>query len=212
MDFRKADLSISFLTGAILFDAKMERADLFGAQMEGAYLIGAQMDRADLRRAKLEGASLGDAQMERANLRGAQMEGSVFDYSQMTGKPSDVSYLVETNLSMSTNNAGMLRFVDLTEVVFDPQTDFRNVFLDRSVTMTPTFRAQMGNPCQWAQERLDDAVFYAQWRGWVEAIPEPQWFIAWEYIAPAAYRDVTPTPPPPGCTWKTGPMPDAGAE
>lgn len=183
MDFRKAILAKSSLTGA----------NLSGAQMEGAFLWGAQMEGADL--------------------WAAQMEGAIFDYAKLTGVKAAYILLQETNLSMSANNGGMLRFVDLTGAEFDGSTDFRNAFLDGSVRMTDAFRQQMGKPCQWHNDVIeDDATFYGRWRGWIEAAPSNVDPPHWEWIAPEGFEGVEAIKPDQGCAWKTGPMPDTDTQ
>ncbi|MEM1073427.1 MAG: pentapeptide repeat-containing protein [Pseudomonadota bacterium] len=209
-----ADLHGARMQGASLFAAQMGGADLKEAQMQGAVLWGARMEEANLNGAQMQGANLSVAQMEGANLIWAQMEGALFDYSELTGTSDRPSVLAFTNLSASINSGGALRFVNLNGVTFDAQTDFRNAFLDGSVLMTPEFRKQMGSgdekgPCQWAASELYGNLFYGRWRGWLEAAPyqigAPEWIV----IAPEAYKNVKPIPPPLGCEWKTGPMPGA---
>lgn len=110
-----------------------------------------------------------------------------------------MSRLEGTNLRMSINDGGMLRFADLSGAKFDAATDFCNDFLDASVTMTSAFRDRMGNPCQWAEGVLEDNEFDGRWRGWIEAHSPYDWRSGWAYEGPDAYRDVMPIPPPPGC-------------
>lgn len=181
MDFRAADLSNSFLVDATL------------------------------RGARMVGANLSEAQMEGANLSGAQIEGADLNFSILTGRKDRPSFLSNTNLGRSINQGGMLRFVDLTGAEFDSDTDFRNAFLDGSVVMTNDFRDQMGRPCQWADQRLDDAAFFGRWRGWIEARGTHK-LDSWSMNAPEGFEDVTPILPPEGCGWKTGPMPGAEGE
>ena len=88
--------------------------------------------------------------------------------------------------------------------------DFRNAFLDGSVSVTEEFRAQMGAPCQWVTGVIaDDADFYGRWRGSIEARPDDVIFERWAEVATEAFRNAPAIPPPPGCAWKTGPMPGA---
>ncbi|MDW3221892.1 MAG: pentapeptide repeat-containing protein [Paracoccaceae bacterium] len=209
-----ANLSSAQMEGADLWGAQMEGANLSSAQMEGADLWGAQMEGADLRRAQMEGADLRRAQMEGADLRRAQMERAMFDYTRLTGVKTAYIHLQETNLSMSTNHGGMLRFVDLTGADFDGGTDFRNAFLDGSVRMTDAFRQQMGDPCQWHDDVIeDDEIFYGRWRGWIEVGPFNTYALQiWESIAPEGFEGVEAIEPDQGCTWKTGPMPDTDTQ
>jgi hypothetical protein len=134
------------------------------------------------------------------------MEGAVFDYSELTGTRGAINVLSSTNLSRSTNNGGLLWFVDLTEATFDEQTDFRNAFLDGRVKITEAFRAQMGTPCQWMDAVLDDdAEFYGRWRGWIEMTLEKFSQPPWRFIAPEGFQNVEAIPPDEDCEWKTGP-------
>lgn len=179
---------------ANLHSAQMQEVDLSGAHLEGANLSGAQMRMALL---------------SRTTLSRAQMRETILHYSHLTGEPDQVSVLHQTNLSGALNDGGMSRYVDLTPANFDSNTDFRNTFLDGSVKMTEAFRAQMGNPCQWAKKTLVDTELYARWRGWIELDGSTSWN---EVYVPDTYRDITPIPPPPGCVWKTGPMPASAPE
>ena len=131
-------------------------------------------------------------------------------YAQLTGAPDRPAVLDITDLSMAINNGGMLRFVDLRRAIFDEATDFRNTFLDGTVKVTEAFRDQMGNPCQWVNAPLDDSEFYARWQGWIFSGPTPK---SWLFVSvPDACQDITPIPPPPGCEWKTEPMPASAPE
>jgi len=155
--------------------------------------------------------------LEGADLSGAQMEGANLRFALLTGLPTEISLLDRTDLRAAINHGGALRFVDLTSVLFDPHTDFRNAFLDGSVVTTDAFARQMGGdlnrPCQWWPEPIkDDAEFFGRWRGWIAANPDQTILTSWGFIAPAPWRDVTPIPPPEGCDWQTGPMPGAENE
>jgi uncharacterized protein YjbI with pentapeptide repeats len=233
-DLRKAQLQGADLENAMLQSANMERAqlqganlrralmqgaDLFGARLKGVNLEWAQLQEADLKfahlqdanlvLAELQGAELFRAQLQRAdlervNLRGANLERALLSASLLTsgkGQPN----LENTNISASTNNGGALQFVDLTVAIFDEKTDWRNIFLDASVSMTDTFRQQMGGFCQQVPALLSPDDFYAHWRGWLEAAPEGFEY-EWAEIAPDGYHNIAPIAPPEGCHWKTGPM------
>lgn len=181
-----ADLISTQMQGAILVGAQMQGAFLFDAQMQRAWLMNAQMQGASLHMANLQRADLSSAQMQEAVLSEAQMQGAKLDYSQLTGTQDRPSVLDETDLGGVSNDGGMLRFVDLRPAIFDEATDFRNSFLDGSVMMTEAFRFQMGGLCQQAKKSLEDAEFYAGWRGWIEAAPEPR---KWRFMpVPDAYR------------------------
>ncbi len=236
MDLRDAQMISSFLSGARLIGAQMDRANLSGAQMEGAVLSGAQMEGADLFRAQMEGADLSFAQMEGADLfraqmegavlsgaqmegavlsgaqmegavlSGAQMEGAVLSFSHLTGTPDQPTVLESTNLSAGTNNGGALRFVDLTQIKFNAETDFRNAVMDGSVQMTDAFKAQLGDACQMRlDEVLSDEDFHGLWRAWLEHPTNPQ-PVKWPLVASEGFENVPPATLPAGCTWQTGPI------
>ena len=197
-----ADLSFAQMEGADLREAQLLGADLSLAQMERADLSYARMERATLSGAQMEGATLVDAQMEGATLVDAQMEGADLSYSYMTGTDDRKDILGSTNLSASKNNGGALRLVDMTEIVFDARTDFRNAFMDGSVTMTDAFRSQLGDQCQ---SRLDTVLpveeFYGRWLGWLAAETGYSFFIV-SASFPEKWRNVDAIAPDPGCEWK----------
>ncbi|XDA96480.1 pentapeptide repeat-containing protein [Sulfitobacter sp. LCG007] len=199
-DLRNAALRSAFLVGADLRRARMDGAKLQGAHLEGADLKNARLSGVNLKSAQVQGVNLSRTRMDGVNLFGAQMEGAVINYALLAGTRNDPSKMKNTNLSAVESKGSALRFVDLTEAVFDQRTDFRNAFLDASVAMTPEFRAQMGHPCQWTDAVLDDEAFFGRWRGWTEAGPNSE--IYWKNLAPAGFWTVAAIPPPEGCAWK----------
>lgn len=212
-NFGGADLRKSFLAGANLTNAQLQHAILVGSQISWANLRDVQMQKANLRRAQMQGVNLTRAKMQETELTGAQLQGAKFNFSILTGSPKETNDLKKANLSKSANRGGALRFVDLSSAIFDSMTDFRNAFLDGSVALHQDFRTQMGNPCQWVNKVVeDDATFYGYWRGWVEANSSAPKSDKWNRIAPREYQNVTAIPPPEGCTWKTGPMPDTDTQ
>lgn len=213
MDFRKAKLFNSFLVGANLSGAQLDAADLSFAQLEGANLSGARMDGTHLFKAQMEHVHLLGATVKDATFGETRLTGAQIFYTRLLGTKGMPTYLQGADLSGSVKIGGMIRHADLSGIVFDQRTDFRNAFLDGSVTMTPAFRSQMGNPCQWIDvEIADDAEFYGHWRGWVDAAPPEIWPTPWEFVAPERYKSVSAIPPPPGCTWKTNQMKIPGDE
>jgi hypothetical protein len=130
----------------------------------------------------------------------------------LSGIKDSPQVLDDTNLSASTNDGGALRYVELRPARFDRSTDFRNAFLDSSVDVPHVLEERAGRPCQWAWARdanggapLTNVQFYSMWRGWLQT--DQDFFDGtWRSIAPA-WDAVTPVSPPPGCTWKTGPLP-----
>ncbi len=80
-DLQEARLEKAILTGAHLQKANLsrshlQRAKLWNAQLQGADLREANLQGADLREAQLQGADLGNAQLQGANLRGARLQGA----------------------------------------------------------------------------------------------------------------------------------------
>ena len=71
------------MQGAVLREAQMQEAVLFMAQMQGADLFMARMQGADLKRARMQGADLFMARMQGADLRGARMQGADLREAQM---------------------------------------------------------------------------------------------------------------------------------
>jgi uncharacterized protein YjbI with pentapeptide repeats len=94
-DLRKADLSHSNLSGAVLSGANMHHARLRGADLRGANLTKANLTGADLRGANLteanligadlRGASMLLARLTRADLRGADLRGADLRYASLIG-------------------------------------------------------------------------------------------------------------------------------
>jgi len=170
---------------------------------------------ADIFRAKMNGADLRLAQMEGANLSGAQMEGANLSLSHLVGLTDRPISLVNANLTAATNDAGVLRFVDMTGAMWDNRTDFRGAFLDGSVLLPDGFFERMGRPCQWVlNAELNDAEFYSLWRWWVQKTGND-----WLLRSPPPYLDVPDATPEllakynltdckPGQDF--GPMPDDG--
>ncbi len=232
-DFRGANLTGAFMAGIDVrngqFDAsELGQADLEGANMQYATLVGADMRQAVLNHAKLDNAALSKADLRFANLTNASlhhagleeatlisatligtdfwsasMNGVDLSASKISRKETFANNLLDADLNGSTNHGGAIRNANLKSFSFDQDTDWRNVFLDGSVSLPFRLTKRLGEPCQWTRMVLQDEVFFGLWRGWVEQQIAAQWPL----IAPIGWEDVTPIPPPKGCTWKTGPMP-----
>lgn len=195
------------MNGARLREASMDETDLSHAQMDWTDLIGAKIEKTNFTAAQMTGAVLARAHLDTVDLTGAQLQGTVFDYSLVTGRADSPTKLLGTNLRSSRNIGGALRFVDLSEAIFDPSTDWRNVFFDGSVIVPTAMRDQIGQPCLWewvAQnpKSLSDAQFFGRWRGWLTL--NPDWIAeGWkaQQSVPDIWRDVEPIAPPNGCVW-----------
>ncbi|MEM7439831.1 MAG: pentapeptide repeat-containing protein [Pseudomonadota bacterium] len=201
-ELQRASLNRAELQGADLEGAELQHADLRRAKMQRANLSYARMRRVDLSDAELQKADLSEATMQRANLRKAKMHGVKLSLSYLT---KDVK-LTNASLSASINDGGALRDVELTDIKIESTLDWRNVFLDGSVKGADRLIAAMGldtAPCHWAlDEILSDAEFHGRWRGWLElsgSFPRLH--------SPGDPLNVSPIPPPEGCTWYTDPLP-----
>lgn len=200
-DLRKAKLYSAFMTGINLWDARLE---------------GAKLDRA-----QLEESALNFANMAGVKLYGTHLEGADLSYSFLSSPADHSAILKDANISAATNNGGALRDLSLEGVIFDPNTDFRNVFLDGTVSVPEDFARQMGRPasrpCQWVEDPLSDAEFFSIWRWWIlkndsytRKFNTEMWR---DHIALPGWSDV-PLPTPArlaelnlsDCHWKFGPM------
>ncbi|WP_306116562.1 MULTISPECIES: pentapeptide repeat-containing protein [unclassified Roseovarius] len=200
-DLRKAKLYSTFLAGVSLWHARLD----------GATLDHAQMESTALNFAKMAGTKLTNTYLERANL----------SYSYLSSPEGHFANMIDANLSATINEGGALRAMSLQGAKFSRLTDFRNVFLDGSVTVPEDFAAQMGRPlarpCQWVSATLSDPDFFSIWRWWI--LQNPSYSTAFndqmwhEFVAPQGWEDVAlPTDAQlekhglAGCTWQTDKM------
>ena len=105
---RRIDLQGSWLKGATLDRACLQRANLSGAYLQGAdlswaylqeaNLIGARLQWADLLWAQLQGVSFLWTQLQGAHLLWAQLQGANFDKAQLQGANLDEAQLQGANL------------------------------------------------------------------------------------------------------------------
>ncbi|MDJ0638024.1 MAG: pentapeptide repeat-containing protein [Paracoccaceae bacterium] len=165
-DLRSTQLSFTDFTGARATganfgNATMAQALMRWAQMEDAIMNDVELTEASLRNANLSGVDFFGARLTSTDLTGAQMQRASLEATLFLD-----TALTDTNLSAATNFGGALRLTDLTNVVWNGQTDFRNAFLDGSVSMTDAFRRRMGAPCQWLQTTLEESEFFSVWAWW----------------------------------------------
>ena len=85
VNLQKAALWDAQMQGAILIGARMQDAVLTGAQMQKAVLTGAQMQGTILERAQMQGTMLTGAQMQKATLTGTQMQKAVLAETHLQG-------------------------------------------------------------------------------------------------------------------------------
>ena len=79
------NLQGSWLHGANLRKARLEKADLTEVHLEEANLAGARLEKADLTEVHLEEANLAGAHLEEANLAGAHLEGAHLEVANLWG-------------------------------------------------------------------------------------------------------------------------------
>lgn len=201
-DLREALMSSSFMAGAVLWQADMEMAQFQHAQMEGAFFNFAKMKHTIFTNANLQSVN--------------------FSYSLLSGTSQFPNNFIGADISAATSKAGAFRHVEFRNLKFDGQTDFRNTFLDGTVSVPADFARRMGGardrPCQWLTTPLSDAQFYSVWRWWVEIGPDHAMFPdnrLWEKnVAPKGWENVVhPTAQEladlnlTNCKWATGELP-----
>lgn len=145
-----ARLTFTDLTEPNLSGALLHRADLFRARLLST----------DIRFADLSDPNLFGADVNGALLRKTRLTRTTIWFSRLTGTPETPLAFRLTELHGATSQGGMLRFADPGDALFDAETDFRNAFLDDSVTPPAAFRAQMGPPFQRAEDPLDDGTLF----------------------------------------------------
>ena len=73
------------MQGAVLIEAQIQEAHLWGTQLQGANLWRAKMQGSDLSRARLQGANLFDAKMQGADLSLVQLQGADLRAAELQG-------------------------------------------------------------------------------------------------------------------------------
>ena len=81
----KASLSDAWMRGVKLIGANLEEADMAQAHLQGADLTKARMRRAFLNRTRMQGACLNRVRLYQAQLHGAQMQGAKLIAARMQG-------------------------------------------------------------------------------------------------------------------------------
>ena len=81
----RADLAKAYLQGTILFEAHLQKANFREARLQGANLEMARLQAADFIEARMQGAQLFRARLQGAELFGAQMQGARLDYASLQG-------------------------------------------------------------------------------------------------------------------------------
>ncbi|MFF3336625.1 pentapeptide repeat-containing protein [Streptomyces sp. NPDC002888] len=91
VDLRRAQLTGTWLAGAVLIDALLHQADLRGALLWHARLDGADLRATDLTGADLTGAVLKGTRLDQADLRGADLTGTDPGAAGLLGAVADAT-------------------------------------------------------------------------------------------------------------------------
>ena len=126
---QKADLSgahmqSATLRGAKLQDAKLDEAKLQDAKLEGTHLQGAKLNGTRLQDAKLRGAKLQDAELfeaklQDAELRGAYLQGAALDGAYLQKADLSGAHLQEATLSRAHLQEATLRRAKLQDAYLE---------------------------------------------------------------------------------------------
>lgn len=95
---QKAVLEGAHLKGAILMGARLQEAELGGARLQGAHLLNAHLQEADLYEAKLQGAMLHGAHLQGARLTVARLQGADLLFVRLQGANLWQAWLEGANL------------------------------------------------------------------------------------------------------------------
>ncbi|WP_198389276.1 pentapeptide repeat-containing protein [Roseovarius faecimaris] len=225
------DTHITFakIESTVFWYANLTRTSFNNSQITNTTFFDTSLNSVDFSSSGMKEVNFGDVTLTSANFKfsylddvsfgHAKMANTVFDFSYLAGSLDTPTFFAEINLDGATNFGGAMRNLIVDKIDFDERTDFRNAFLDKSVSFSPDFAAQMGTPlnrpCQWVTTHLSDEEYFSLWRWWIERSPE---LIYWDQIAPPEWRNVPRLTPEDiaelgltDCTWKTGPMPGAEA-
>ena len=128
----KAILTKVYLQGTILYKAHLQEANLREARLQGANLEIAHLQAADLVEAHLQGAELFSAYLQAAYLFGAQLQGVRLSAACLQGAKLGGAQLQEANLSSAhlegvNSMLGPDSFADRIRQTIDEETDLRGV-------------------------------------------------------------------------------------
>jgi hypothetical protein len=118
-DFRKAKLSLAYLSEAPFGGANLSDADFSGAELSGADLRGANFAKANLMEADLTGANLSDADLRRLNLTSARLSVADLDGADLSGANLSGANLSRARLVGARLSRAELVKTDLTEADLD---------------------------------------------------------------------------------------------
>ena len=107
---QRASLIKAHLQETLLYEAHLQEALLFNAQMQGAHLTEAHLQKAHLTEAHLQGADLTEAHLQGANLQKAYLQEANLTEAHLQRANLQKAYLQEANLTEAH-----LQGADLTE-------------------------------------------------------------------------------------------------
>jgi len=118
-NLQEAYLEGANLQGADLFSANLQKAKLESANLQGTDLEGVNLQEANLKRANLQKAKLTWANLQGADLFSANLQGAKLIDANLQG-----TYLEGANLQGAD-----LTYADLTNTLFDSESDLRGALL-----------------------------------------------------------------------------------
>lgn len=107
----KAVLSEAYLRGVELAEANLKEADMTKAHVEGADLTKARMQRACLRRTRMQGAQLNRAWLNQTELHGVKMQGA-----KLIGARMQSAILSQAEMQGADLHGARLQMAILTDV------------------------------------------------------------------------------------------------
>ena len=113
------NLEHSFLNGAHLDEAHLEKAALTQVQLQGAHLSWARLQGAELSRAQLQKARLGCAQLQGVNLRRAHLQGAYLLMAQLQGANLSEAQLQGARLPSTQLQEAMLSKTKMEGVLWE---------------------------------------------------------------------------------------------
>ena len=136
-DIRRAHLEKAILTkahlqGTILYKAHLQKANFRDAYLQGANLEIAHLQAADFIHARLQGAQLYRAHLQGAEFFGAHLQGARLVHASLQGARFGYAYLQEADLSFANlqGASDMLpldAFADRIRQSIDKETELRGV-------------------------------------------------------------------------------------
>ncbi len=117
------DLQASWLNGASLKSARLQRVDLLGAYLQGTDLYKAQLQEANLLFAHLQGTYLPFAHLQEARLSSVQLQGADLSGAQLQGADLLGAQLQGANLHRAHLQGAKLPGAHLRGVICQPGGD-----------------------------------------------------------------------------------------